>query len=586
MCGLSGFVNLDGAPADPNVIAAMTRSLAHRGPDDHGLHSFSLRGHEAPDSALGFHRLKILDLSDRGHQPMANPAGTIVLAYNGEVYNAFDYQAELESAGFRFRSRSDAEVLLYLYERHGLEGMLDRLNGMFAIAIADLRSQVVHLARDHFGIKPMYWTHAGRTVLFASESKAFLSHPAFVPQIDERNADEQLAFRYVSGDATLLKGVHQLRPGHRITIAASGVTTARYWSIPDRVDRGPTPREAADRLDGLLRDSVRSQLLSDVKVGCQLSGGIDSSLVTALARGQGAATDAFSVIFEDPKFSEETWIAEASAVTGSVSHPFLFTEDAFIEPLEAATWHMDQPISHPNSLGIWLLARQARQHVTVLLSGEGADEVFGGYSRFQKAPQQSPDEFIRATMFQRPSKLTQLRPDADLAGVLARRAMLFAEGNGDPLANCLKYDMQTFLLDVLMRQDKMTMAHGVENRVPFLDRRVVEFARSLSAEQLVGPGRPKAVVRDVARRYFRESFVERPKAAFNLPLSQFFRSPRFTSMMEDQLLPGMSQRGLVSEPAVRALWKRSLSAPALTEIFWIPVALELWAQQFVDRRKR
>lgn len=585
MCGLAGFVNLDGAPADLAVIAAMTRSLAHRGPDDRGEQAFSLRGQETPDSALGFRRLKILDLSDRGHQPMANPAGTILLACNGEVYNAFDYKAELESAGFRFRSRSDTEVVLYLYERYGLDGMLERLNGMFAIAIADLRSQVVHLARDHFGIKPLYWTQAGPAVLFASELKALLSHPAFVPQIDERSVDEQLAFRYVSGADTLLKGVHQLRPGHRLTIAPGGVTSARYWSIPERVDGGSVPREAADQLDRLLRDSVRSQLLSDVKVGCQLSGGIDSSLVTALARSEGAASDAFSVIFEDPKFSEEPWIAEASAVTGSASHRWLFSEDAFIEPLEAATWHMDQPISHPNSLGIWLLARHARQHVTVLLSGEGADEVFAGYSRFQKAAQQSPEEFVQATMFQRPSKLTQLRPDADLAGVLAGRATVFAEGHGNPLANCLKYDMQTFLVDVLMRQDKMTMAHGVENRVPFLDRRVVEFARSLSDEQLLGPGRPKAVVKDVARRYFGESFVERPKAAFNLPLSQYFRSARFTALMEDQLLPGMTQRGLVSVPAVRALWKRSLSAPALTEIFWIPVALELWAQQFIDRRR-
>jgi asparagine synthase (glutamine-hydrolysing) len=586
MCGLAGFVNLDGAPADAGVIGAMTRLLAHRGPDDRGHAMLTLRGGATADTALGFHRLRILDLSDQGHQPMANASGTIVLAFNGEVYNAFDYKPELESAGFRFRSRTDTEVLLYLYEQYGLDGMLERLNGMFALAIADLRSHELHLARDHFGIKPLYWTQTGATVLFASESKAFLAHPAFTPQIDDEYVDEQLAFRYVAGDASLMRGVRQLRPGHRLTITPEGVSTTRYWSIPDGTEPSHLTREGAvAQLDALMRASVSSQLLSDVKVGCQLSGGVDSSLVATFARAQGADADTFSVIFEDPKFSEDPWISEAASVAGASTHRFMFSEASFLDPLEDATWHMDQPISHPNSLGIWLLAERAREDVTVLLSGEGADEVFGGYSRFRNASHESADAFIRTTQFQPSSKLARLRPGADLGPALARRAAIFAEGAGDPLSNALKYEMQTFLVDLLIRQDKMTMAHGVENRVPFLDRKVVEFARTLQADDLVGDGSAtKLVVKDLARRTFRDAFVDRPKAAFNLPLSQYFRGKRFTELMEDRLLPGIRQRGLVSEPAVRELWRRSLSAPALTEVFWIPVALELWAQQCVDRR--
>ncbi len=363
---------------------------------------------------------------------------------------------------------------------------------------------------------------------------------------------------------------------------------------------------------------MASHLVSDVTVGCQLSGGIDSSLVTVFARAHAAADlAAFSVVFDDAKFSEDRWIGEAATTAQVESHRFQFSDASFIGPLERAAWHMDQPISHPNSLGIWLLARRSRERATVLLSGEGADEVFGGYSRFYFAHLRSTigsprdlagmadlgerrsrhfsgepiDTFIRTTQFQPESKLSRLRPEADLAPALARRAAIFHEGRGDHLSNCLKYDMQTYLVDSLVRQDKMTMAHGVENRVPFLDRRVVDFARTLPAEHLVGDAAPgvgslerstKVVVKQLARRSFDDAFVYRRKCGFSLPLSQYFRSPPFIELMEDRLLPGIRQRGLVSEPAVRELWRRSLSAPALTEPFWIPVALELWAQQLVD----
>jgi len=596
MCGIAGFVNVDGAPADAGVAAAMTRAIRHRGPDDRGQVRLSLRRGEiiadadaTADTAIGFHRLKVLDLSEQGHQPMVNRAGTIVLACNGEVYNAFDFTPELEAAGFRFRSKTDTEVLLHLYERYGIDAMLDRLNGMFAMVIADLRAHEIHLVRDHFGIKPLYWTQAGSSVLFASEAKAFLAHPAFTAALDEDHVDEHLAFRYVAGEASLLKGVHQLRPGHRVRITPDGVTTTRYWSIPDGVEKARLTRnEAIDQLDELMRRSVGSQLLSDVKVGCQLSGGIDSSLVTVFARSHSGGLDTFSVVFEDPKFSEDRWISDASAAAQAASHRFLFAESSFTGPLDRASWHMDQPISHPNSLGIWLLAEQSRERLTVLLSGEGADEVFGGYARYV-APPQPAAAFIGTTQFQPASKLARLRPGADLAPALARREALFDEGSGDHLSKCLKYDMQTYLVDLLVRQDKMTMAHGVENRVPFLDRRVVDFARALPAEHLVGDAVPnggmratKIVVKELARRTFDDAFVYRTKGSFGLPLSQYFRGKRFTELMEDRLLPGMRRRGLVSEAAVRELWRRSLSAPALTEPFWIPVALELWAQQFVD----
>jgi asparagine synthase (glutamine-hydrolysing) len=325
-----------------------------------------------------------------------------------------------------------------------------------------------------------------------------------------------------------------------------------------------------------------------VNVGCQLSGGVDSSLVTVLARAHhGTDLSAFSIVFDEPQFSEERWILAAAAAARADSHRFVFDETAFIGALDAASWHMDQPIGHPNSLALWLLAHRAREHATVLLSGEGADELFGGYTRVHGGDTAT---FIRATQFHSEARLSKLRPSANLQAAIEKRRALFHEGDADALSNCLKYDMRTHLVDLLLRQDRMTMAHGIETRVPVLARDVIEFARALPAEHLIGPASPmggpttKIVVKELARRSFDAAFVDRRKSAFNLPLAQYFRSRPFVALMEDRLLPGMASRGLVDVSVVRRWWRRALSAPATTEGFWIPVALELWAEQFIDNR--
>src|SRR5688500_5234077 len=592
MCGIAGFVNLDGAPADARVLGAMTDLIRNRGPDDAGTCCLSLRG-GVPDTALGFQRLKILDLSDRGRQPMTSPDRSIAVLFNGAIYDLFDHRAELEGRGYRFRTRTDTEVILALYECLGLERMLERLNGMFAIALADTRRGVVHLLRDRVGIKPLYWTRRGPTVLFASEAKAFLAHPAFRAEIDPAEIDELLAFRYVAGVASLLKGVRQVQPGHHLTITPDGGGETLYWSIPDHGEKAPlSPEAAVDRLDHLLCASVHSQLQSDVRVGCQLSGGIDSSLIAAVARpGHTGDLHAFSIVVDHPRFSEEGWIREAADAAGVVSHRYAFDDLAFMDALDAATWHMDQPIGHPNALALWLLARSSRPHATVLLSGEGADELFGGYTRFADAltaGHDRVDAFIRASQFHSDPRLSKLRPGANLLPALEKRRAVFREGTADHLSNCLRYEMRTHLVDLLLRQDKMMMAHGVENRVPFLDGRIIEFVRQLPPEHLVAPAAPgvapatKVLVKQLARRHFSPGFVDRRKSAFNLPLAQYFRSGSFVALMEDRLLPGMASRGIVDVGVVRRWWRRALSAPSTTEGFWVVVALELWAQQFID----
>ncbi|MDZ4401083.1 asparagine synthase (glutamine-hydrolyzing) [Prosthecobacter sp.] len=634
MCGIAGYFNLNGAPAEAAVLARMIDIQRHRGPDDQGIRLFSLRlarSHElkpgggpagnAFEGALGFNRLSIQDLSELGHQPMLNGDGSIILAFNGEIYNAPQHRRDLEASGCQFRSHTDTEVILKLYETHGFDGMLGRLNGMFVIVIIDLRQGEIHIARDHLGIKPFYWTMAGQALLFASEAKSFLMHPAFKAEVDTTHLDEYLAFRYVAGENYLLKGVRQLRPGHCLRITAEGVSVRRYWEIPDGSEQASlTDDEALDKVDHLLRQAVKSQLISDVPVGCQLSGGIDSSLVSVFARSHfDADMQTFSVVFDDPGYSEEHWMSQAANAAKADSHRFMFSDGFFFETLDRASWHLDQPLNHPNSLGIWLLARRARPLVTVLLSGEGADEIFGGYSRFYYAglrPKVSPwlpllrrapkigmrlerqfggnpvDSFIGASLWQRSDLLLQLRPEADFENLMSRRRVIFAEGQADHLGNCLKYEMQTYMVDLLVRQDKMTMAHSLENRVPFLDLDLMACARSLPRRCLVSPSislrdsrmrATKVVLKRLARRTFDEKFVYRRKSGFSLPLEQYFADKRFESLMEDRLLPGMKQRGLVNADVVRRWWKDLPHLPpSMAETLWIPVALELWAQQFID----
>jgi asparagine synthase (glutamine-hydrolysing) len=517
-------------------------------------------------------------------------------------------------------------VILRLYEHFGLEGMLKRLNGMFAMVIVDLRSREVRLVRDQFGIKPLYWARQGKTLFFGSEVKSFQMHPGFVARLDESNVDEYLSFRYCAADRVLIKDVRQLRAGHCLSFSAeSGERICQYYSIPDpSPNTSTTHDQALDEFNERLRYSVRSQLISDVNVGCQLSGGIDSSLVTYLARDQsGDRMEGFSIIFRDSELSEEKWMLQAAIAANVNSHRFAFGDDDFVNDIEPATWHLDQPINHPNSLGIYHLAKKARPFVTVLLSGEGADELLGGYSRFYYAsirPKVKPwlpllmrlpkvgekfsrhfgaefsdatDFFIGASMFQRPADLLQIRPEVNIADVLEKRRSLFEEGRGTYLSNCIKYEMQTYMVDLLVRQDKMTMASSIENRVPFLDRDLVSFVRTLPTSLLTGD-RPalytilntKIILKDLARRIFDAKFVYRPKSGFTLPLFQFYQDRRFVAVMEDRLLPGMKKRGVVKADSIRNWWRNLPKLPRSTdEKLWISIAFELWAERFLDAPK-
>lgn len=633
MCGFVGILEAPGTAVDAHVLSAMTDAQSHRGPDDKGTGFFDLAGEGAALSsqacrgAVGFRRLSIQDLSPAGHQPMQTESERLAIVFNGEIYNAPELRAQLAAEGVSFRGHSDTEVLLRLYERLG-EGFLEPLNGMFAIAVIDRPRGRLLLARDRIGIKPLYYTRIGETVLFGSEIKSFLSHPRFRARLDPARLDEFVQFRYCTGGGTLLEGVHQLPPGHVMVIGDGGQLSPRpYWSLPAGTTEGLPLGEAAELLEDALETSVRRQLLADVEVGCQLSGGIDSSLVNLFAaRNVTAGMQSFSVTLGDPRFSEAPWIREAATKAGVHSNCYQLDAAEFVEELDRASWHFDQPLNHPNSLGLLFLSRHASRHVKVLLSGEGADEVLGGYPRFFHARLRAllrpalpalahvprlgsaarrrlgagTDDarfWIAASGRVSPATASKLlgRPVGE--GALAERLELFARTPGvDFLTTCMNYETSTYLVDLLMRQDRMTMAHSIENRVPFLDHTLIETIRgSMGSRTLVGgvamPAlgdvrRTKRPLKVLSEKYFGAAFTYRAKSGFALPLQEFFSFPRMAERMEDDILPGIDGRGVFNAAPVRAAWRNigRASAPQL-DVLWSMVAFELWAKAFLDGRR-
>ena len=638
MCGFVGAYAFDGRPVDREALLRMRHLQRHRGPDDEGLRLFSLRAgvsideHEPPsgepslEGGVGFNRLSILDTSAAGHQPMCTPDGRVFIVYNGETYNAFEHVVDLEARGYRFRSRSDTEVLLYLYREYGLDGMLERMNGMFAFALVDLDARAIYLVRDRLGIKPLYWYRRGSLLLFASEVKAFLGHPEFRPKVDEEGLDEFLLLTYNAGDPFLLEDVRQLPPGHVLKVTPEGCQVREYWRVPDRAGPGSLSfAEAAEELERRLRLSVRRQLLSDVRLGCQLSGGIDSSLVNVLAAEElGDGIDAVSMIPDDPAWSEERWMDRVTFTAGIQNHKQAVSGTSIFANWKRAVWHMDQPTLGGHAAVLMQLAKAAKPLVTVLLSGEGADELLGGYTRFAHAAFRERVRLLLPLLYRMPGRgdrgrnvlgdrwgqrdrvgaflsdhgldadvFTSLRPKGDIEALLARRRAIFGEPSDDFLADCLKYDLRTYCVGLLVEQDKMTMASSVENRLPFLDHELVEWVRQLPTDYLVRgsllprhkvPRNTKRLLKSLAARRFGAEFAYRPKIGFDLPAHDYARHPAFVEEMERELLPGMADRGLIDATLVRRWWadlKGGDDAPAMSLLS--VASVEVWARHFLDR---
>ena len=636
MCGITGYINTDNSViASTAVIRKMLTAQKHRGPDDSGIMAFSLKEQTAKEythhqtqsidqpfeGMLGFNRLSILDLSKNGHQPMCSPDGKVILMLNGEIYNAFDLKPALVADGCIFKSTTDTEVVLYLYLKFGFGGMVEKLNGMFAIVVVDLRESKLYITRDRFGIKPLYYYNKNEVFAFSSELKSFYALEGFKAELNESKLDEYLVFRNNLHN-TLLKDVHCIEPGYYFTYSpGNAISSTRYFDI-NQYNRQPNNnnsfKDETEKLREVLKASVASQLMSDVKLGCQLSGGVDSSLVTALAKEikQDNLLESVSIVFDNKNFTEKPFIDKVAQQLNIISHQFTLQSDYYQQQIEKATWHFEQPINHPNTIGIYLLAQRAREYVTVLLSGEGADEVFGGYSRFyavmypysnrtfwsglKKAGtgvftylKQYADPFNRANLnvaSMSTPMAKSLKSNFDYKEATQHRRGIFNSLTGSVFDKQVKYDISTYLPDLLTRQDKMSMAHSIENRVPFLDNEVVAHSFKIPENYLIkrkaaeSTNTEKYILKKVTADVFGNDFAFRNKMGFGIPLREFMTKPSFNAYLKSEILPGLAKRKILNTNQITS-WINNLLTinQAQLDALWVVVSLEIWMKQFIDQ---
>ncbi|HEV2300073.1 MAG TPA: asparagine synthase (glutamine-hydrolyzing) [Stellaceae bacterium] len=628
MCGIAGITSIDGTPISDlgAALEVLGRMVDHRGPDGRG--SWMSRSGNA---GLVHRRLAIIDLSESGRQPMAAP-GPAAITYNGEIYNYLELRQEL-AGHWRFRSTSDTECILAAYQRHGTD-CLDRLRGMFAFALWDERRQKLFCARDRFGIKPFYYAQIGKLFLFASEAKALLP---FLPDIDSdpEALAEYLTFQYTIGEATLFRGVKQLLPGHALAVEGGEVKVWRYWDVRYEIDFEHSPIYFDRRLGELVEDSIALHLRSDVPVGAYVSGGLDSSLIAVLAgkreRGIG---DCFHGRFtEFDGYDESRYAGMATEAAGGRLHTIDITAQDFRDHVEDVVYHLDFPVAGPGSFPQYMVSQLAARHLKVVLGGQGGDEIFGGYARyllayFEQCIKAALDgtykngnfvvtiesivpnlgllreykplmkEFWREGLFgaldERYFRLidrsTDMVEEVDWA-VLDKnrvfesfRAIFNNQSNVEREAYFDKmthFDFKCLLPALLQVEDRMSMAHGLESRVPLLDHPLVEFAATVPADIKFGGGRMKHLLRESLGAALPQEIVNRrDKMGFPVPLKEWFAGP-LRELVEDTFRSRQARhRPFINSQAVLANLD---GAGRFSRKIWGLLSLELWHQIFHDR---
>ena len=623
MCGIVGIRRFDGSSVDPALLRRMASLLEHRGPDGEGYWADGPVG-------LGHRRLSIIDVAG-SPQPMATPDGRCQLTFNGEILN---YQALRRRLAYPFRTGGDTETILAAFVAQGPDAVHD-LDGQFAFALFDTTESDLWLFRDRMGILPLYYYADSRVFAFASEIKALLPALPQAPAIDEASLVDYLAHRSVPAPHTLFQGITKLPAGHRLRVGADGrVESERYWAIPEAAGSGTAgsaaiaPADAAEQMDTLLRASVQSALVSDVPVGAYLSGGVDSSFIVALMSSirDGEGVETFSAGFGDPRHDELPYARQVSAQLGTQHHEVAVTAEDFTDLWPKLTWHRDAPISEPADVAVFRLAQVARQHVKVVLSGEGSDELFAGYpkyaaARWLRAADFVPDPLLRsvahlveqrlperASRLRVPLRVLEASTEAErfrswfapftererraLAGHLparrapARNSLVHRNQPGDLIRRMLENDCGAWLSDNLLeRGDRMSMAASLELRPPFLDRHLVDFAFSLPSDLKVRRGTTKWIVKEAARRYLPAAIVDRRKVGFRVPLGAWFRGSLRT-MAWDLLASPSSFVGQVFDRApVRALLERHERGTSNEEArLWTLLCLEVWHDVFFNHR--
>ena len=642
MCGIAGFLDASAASAAAEAMArveAMTGAIAHRGPDDSGTFVDAEAG-----IALGHRRLSIIDLSPLGHQPMTSADGRFVITYNGEVYNFAELRAELDALGHRFRGGSDTEVMLAAFLAWGVERAVTRFVGMFAIGLWDRQARTLHLIRDRIGVKPLYWCCHRGVVLFGSELKALMAHPAWRAEIDIEAAAAFVRYSYVPTPATIFRDVHKLAPGTILTVrAGEAPRIAPYWRLRDAVDGGAhhpfgDEREAADELERILRDSVRGRMIADVPLGAFLSGGIDSSTVVALMQAQSnSKVRTFSIGFREPAYDEAQHAKAVAAHLGTDHTELYVTAREAIDVVPHLPEWFDEPFADSSQIPTYLVSAMTRKHVTVALSGDGGDELFAGYPRYRivdkvwrrlgmaprglrgalgaalgKIPEPVLDRlFALAPAQLRPlnagSKVHRLSPllsaptvdslHIELAAIWGDERRLVPASTGacrlraepdladtvpDPVSRMQYYDTLTYLPDDIMTKvDRCSMAVALEAREPMLDHRLVEFAWKLPPRFKFDDGQSKRLLRRVLHRYVPPELVERPKMGFSIPLASWLRGD-LRPWADDLLAPArLAADGIFAAAEVRRLWDQHQTGAANREnVLWNVLMFQAWKAHY------
>jgi len=618
MCGIAGFLNLDGRPADPARVVEMTRAIRHRGPDGEGVHVDGTVG-------LGHRRLSIIDL-DSGAQPMTTADARAWIVFNGEIYNFVELRHDLEARGHAFSTRSDTEVILHLYEEDGPE-CVRHLRGMFAFAIHDPDRRRLVLARDRVGIKPLYY-HAGpRSFVFGSEIKALLRHPDVPRDVDPGAISEYLTHMYVPGPGSAFRGIRRLPPAHVLVADNDGIALRRYWSLPEAIEDRP---ETAwrEELRATLEESVRIHMRSDVPVGALLSGGIDSSLMVAIAAPLNPEPlRTFSVGFREAAMSELPWARQVAARYGTAHTEFLL-EPRGVETLPALVRHFDEPFADASAVPTSHIAGIAAQSVKVCLSGDGGDEGFAGYGAYRQArrfagadivplplrrlvlgpierrwPEWRPgkgalrfltlppdDRYVELMgSVDRATRTWLLSPEFERAAALDPydriRALYHRFAAHDEVARAQRIDVETYLPDdILVKADRTSMLHSLELRVPLLDHKVLELAFRMPTDRKLRGGRGKAILRDTFADRLPPAVMTRGKQGFGIPTQAWLRGD-LNGLVQDIFSdPRTRQRGVFDPAGLdRLLASSRRGGRDLGNEVWSALVLELWYREVVDR---
>ena len=621
MCGICGVYNAQSnEPVSQQLIEHMTRLISHRGPDDDGAYLDGAVG-------LGFARLSIIDLSG-GHQPMSNETGDVWIVFNGEIWNYKALRNELLEKGHQFRTNSDTETIIHAYEEYGV-GCVARLHGMFGFAIWDGPRKRLLLARDRAGKKPLYYTYVDGDIIFASEIKSLLCHPRVKRQADPQALADFLSVRYVPGPATLFANIYKVQPGHWLLCENGTLREECYWDFTFGKTEHRPIEEYIQGIRQHVHRAVEERMMADVPLGALLSGGVDSSVVVGtMSQLTSQPVKTFAVGFDVPEYSELPFARLVAEHFGTEHHELVVKFSDLSDYWPLLTWHRDEPVSEPSDLGVYLISKLARQHVKVVLSGEGGDELFAGYPKYvvdwmanyyhllpaairdlvitplldslpysmrkvkfaarslsQPAPQRWMNWFgVFNGQLKEDLLSASIKASIDLDSSRAFRRWLEKNPQRDNLSSMLYLDTKIWLPDnLLMKGDKMTMAASLEARVPLLDYKLIEYAASIPSNIKIKPFKAKYLFKQAFADFLPEPILTRKKMGFNVPIGTWFREGQRSLISQLLLSERARSRGFFNDAFVARLLRDHLEGRTNYQAqLFILASLELWFRVFID----